>query len=69
MIRLSKRQMWSGYLQNVRPYEVSRAAQYANPRAGMTVEVLTDGEGKEANSATEKEEMPRCKSFPPDDDD
>jgi len=38
--------MWSDYLQNLRRAEVWSAARYANPRAGMTVEALTDREGK-----------------------
>ena len=44
-------------------------ARYANPRAGMTVEALTDREGKQANTSQEKEEMLRRESFPPNDDD
>jgi hypothetical protein len=35
----------------------------------MTVEALTDREGKQANTSLEKEEMLRCESFPPNDDD
>ena len=42
LIRQSKRTMWSEYLQNLRGAEVWKAARYANPRAGMTLEVLTD---------------------------
>jgi len=57
-------QMWSDYLENVRGAKVWRAVQYANPRGGMTVEALTDREGKQANIATEKEEMVRRESVP-----
>ena len=46
-----------------------RAARYANPRAGMTVEAFTDREGKQANTSMEKEEMLRHESFPPNDGD
>ena len=46
-----------------------RAAQYANPRVGVTVETLTDREGKQANTALEKEDMLRHDSFPLNDDD
>jgi len=61
--------MWSDYLKNLRRAEVRRAAQCANPRAGMTVESLTDREGKQANTLLEKEEMLRHESFPPNDGD
>jgi hypothetical protein len=33
------------------------------------VEALTDREGRQANTATEKEEMLRHESFPPNDND
>ena len=65
----SQSQMWSDYLQNLRGAEVWRAAQCTNPQGGMTVEAITDREGKQENTATEKEEMPRRKSFPLNDDD
>jgi len=68
-IRQSKRKMWTEYMQNQRGAEVWRAARYANPRAGMTVEALTDREGKHANTSQEKEEMLRREPFPPNDDD
>jgi len=68
-IRQSKRKMWSEYLHNLREAEVWRAARYANPRAGTTVEALTDREGKQANTSLETEEMLRRKSCPPNDDD
>jgi len=35
----------------------------------MTVEALTDRDGKQANTSLEKEEMLRRKSFPPNDGD
>jgi len=56
-------------MQNLRGSKIWRAAQYANPRAAMTVKVFTDREGKQANRSLEKEEMLRCKSIPPNDDD
>jgi len=61
--------MWSESLQKLRGAEVCGAVRYANPRAGMTVEALTDREGKEANTSQEKEGMLRRESFPPNDDD
>jgi hypothetical protein len=64
-IRQSKGKMWCDYLLNLRGAEVWRAARYANPWVSMTVEALTDSEGKQANTATEKEEMWRCECFPP----
>ena len=68
-IRQSKSKMWSEYLQNLRGAKVWRASPYANPRAGMTMEALTDRDGKHANTATENEEMLRRESFPPNDND
>jgi len=68
-IRQSKRNMWGDYLQNLRGAEVGRAARHANPRAGMTVEALTDRDGKRANTSLEKEEMLRHESIPPNDGD
>jgi len=65
----SKRKMRSNYLQNLREAEVWRAAQYTNPRAGITVEALTYGEGKPENTPLEKVKMQRRESFLPDDDD
>jgi len=61
--------MWSDYLKNLRGTEVWRASRYANPRAGMTVDVLTDTEGKKANTSLAKEEILRHESFPPNDSD
>jgi len=48
---------------------VWRAARYPNPRAGTTLEALTDRDGKQANTSLEKEEMLRHESFPPNDGD
>jgi len=64
-IRQSKRIMWGDFLQNLRGAKVWRAALYANPRAGTTVEALTDRDGKPATTSLEKEEMLRHESFPP----
>jgi len=68
-IRQSKSKIWSDYLQNLRGAEVWRGARYANARPGMTVEGLTDRQGKQANADTEKDEMLRRESFPPKDND
>jgi len=64
-IRQSKRNMWDDYFQNLQGAEVWRAARYVKPRAGITVEALTDREGIQGNTSLEKEEMRRHKSFPP----
>ena len=42
-----------------------KAARYLNPVAGLTLEALTDGEAKQANTALEKEGMLRYESFTP----
>jgi len=65
----SKSKMWSEYLQNPRGAEDWRATRYANPRVCMTVEALTDRDGKQANTAMEKEDMLRRESFPPNNND
>jgi len=44
---------------------VWRAARFANPRVGMTVETLTDRERKQANTSLERKEMLRHESVPP----
>ena len=68
-IRLSKSRMWDDYVQNLRVGKVRRAAKFTNPRAGATVEALTDREGKQANTIAEKEDMLRGESFPLNDGD
>ena len=68
-IRQSKSRMWDDHLQNLRGGEVWRAAKFTNPRAGATVEALTDREGKQANTIAKKEEMLRGESFPLNDGD
>ena len=65
----SKGNVSDDYLQHLRGAKVWRAVRYANPRAGTTVEALTDREGKQANTSVEKEDMLRHKTFPPDDSD
>jgi hypothetical protein len=50
-------------VQNLRGCEVGRAAKFSNPRAGATVEALSDREGNQANTNAEKEEMLRGESF------
>jgi hypothetical protein len=61
--------MWSEYLHNLRGDEVWRSARSANPRAGTTVEALTNREGTQANLSLEKDEMLKRESFPANDDD
>jgi hypothetical protein len=61
--------MCSDDLQNLRSAEVWRVARYANPRASMTLEALTDREVKQSNTATAKEEILRRKSLPPNNND
>ena len=56
-------------MENIRASKVWRAARYANPRAGMTVEALTDRDGKQAKTSLRQEEMLRHKSFPQNDGD
>jgi hypothetical protein len=58
-IRISSRKMFTEYLQTLRANKVSRAARHANPRAGTTVESLTNRECKRANTSLAKEEMLR----------
>ena len=61
--------MWNDYGQNFRGGEVWMATKFTNPRAGATVEALTDREGKQANTIAEKEEMLTGESFPLNDGD
>jgi len=68
-IRRSKSQMWSDYLQNLGGAEVWGGGRYDNPCASMTVEAVTDRQGMQANTATEKQEMLRRESFQQYDDD
>jgi len=69
LIRQSKSKMCSDYFHNLRAAKEWRAARYANPRAGMTMEALTDRADNQANTTTEKEEMPTGKSCPLNDND
>jgi len=62
-----KSKMWSKYLHNLRGVEVWKAAKYANPWAETTVEPFTDGEGKQANTSLQMNEMLLPKSFPQND--
>jgi hypothetical protein len=68
-IRWLKSQIGSDHLQIFTGSKRYREAQYANHRAGMIVKALTNTQSNQANSATEKEEILRCKSIPPNDDD
>jgi hypothetical protein len=61
--------MWNEYLLNLKGGEVWRAAKFANPRAGASVEALTDREGKQANTIAEKEKILRGEFFPMNDGD
>jgi len=56
-------------LPNLAGGEVRRAAKFTNPRAGATVDALTDRDGKQANTIAEIEEMLRGESFPLNDGD
>jgi len=67
ILRRSIRTAWRNGLQNIGTGEVWRAGRSLNPWVGMTVEALTDSEGKEANTSSEMEEMLRHNSFPPND--
>jgi len=60
----AKDRMWNDYLKKLRGAKVWRAAKCANPRAGSTVEALTDSDGKQAKYITEKEKILRPESFP-----
>ena len=42
-------------------------AHYVSPAVDLTVEALTDREGKQANTSFVQEEILRNKSFPPND--
>jgi len=57
--------MWSDCLKNFRGAKVWRGARYANPRAVMTIEALTDREGKEANTSLGREEMLSVRTHTP----
>jgi hypothetical protein len=46
----AKDKMWNDYLKNQGGAEVWTAAKFANPRAGMTVDALTDRDGNQANT-------------------
>ena len=56
-------------MQNLRAAEVWRAVQSINPCTAMSIEASTDRESKQANTATEKEDMLRRTAFRPNDDD
>jgi len=51
--------MLNDYPKNLRGAEVWRPAKFANPWAGLTVETLTDRDGKQTNTITDKEEILR----------
>jgi len=61
--------MWSDYLQNLRGGDVRRAVKYVDPRAGSKVEALMNREGKQANTAIEKDEILRLLSITLNDND
>ena len=68
-IQQSKSGRWNNYVHNLQGGEIWRAATFTNPRPGATMEVLTDIEGKQANTIAKKEEMLRGESFPLNDGD
>jgi len=47
--------MWNDYAKNLRAAEIWRGAKFANAPAGMTVEALTNRDGKQAHTMAEKE--------------
>jgi hypothetical protein len=60
----AKDRMLEDYLKTLRGAEVWRAAMFANPGAGASLEALTDRDGKQAHTITEIEETLRQESFP-----
>jgi len=56
----SKNQMWSDYLKDPSRDEVVVVSPYTNTQVGMMVDAVSARDGKEANTATEIEVMPRC---------
>jgi hypothetical protein len=65
----AKDRMSNDYLNNLWGDEASRAANFGNPRAGETMEALTNRDGTHTNTITEKQEMVRRETFPPNEDD
>lgn len=63
LIRRATDRMWNDPLKNLRGVRVWRTVEFANPRAGATVEALTDRDGKQENTVTAKEKMLRRESF------
>jgi len=57
--------MWGDYLQNLRGAKVWREVRYANPRAGTTLEDLTNKDGNIPNRSFEKEEILWHEYIPP----
>jgi hypothetical protein len=51
-------------LLNLKRGMVWRAAMFANPRTGATVEAVTNREGKQASTMAVKERKLRGESFP-----
>jgi len=60
-----KGRMWNDYMRDLRGAEGWRAAKFRNPWAGASREAMTDRDGKQANTITEKEEILRRESFRP----
>jgi len=63
-IRRAKDRMRNDYLKSLWRAEVWREVKFANPRAGSTVEALTERDGTHADTITKREEMQRRESFP-----
>jgi len=68
-ISQSESHMWNEYMPNLRWGDDWRAAKFANPRAGATVDALTNRWGKQANTMAKKEKMLRAEFFPGNDGD
>ena len=64
-IPIAKDRRWNDALNNLKGDEVWRAMKFANPRAGATLQALTNTDGNQANTITEIEEILRRVSFSP----
>jgi len=63
-IRQSKNRTWNEYLLNLSGGEVWRAARFANPPVGATVEASSDSDGKQAKTIAKREKILSGESFP-----
>lgn len=56
-IQRAKDRMWNDSLTNLWGAEEWRAAKFANPQVGATVEALTDRDGKETNTGNPNKDI------------